>query len=222
MLAHVDDHLAARLGRGQLGDAADRLLAIAQRFQGERETAVETDAWRDAPVNERLRHALVKGITAHIEADTEEARQAAERALDVIEGPLMDGMNVVGDLFASGRMFLPQVVKSARVMKKAVAVLLPFIAQLDGFPPEITADPIEIIGPLEIIILQKLGHIITINLKCSHLDRVQIYSFKWYQEFIIFRQNHPLAHISDPRMNRVKNHQPADRPDRLPAPDRRG
>ena len=84
-------------------------------------------AWRERPVDERLTHALVAGIDAFIEADTEEARQAAARPLDVIEGPLMAGMNVVGDLFGAGRMFLPQVVKSARVMKKAVAVLIPYL-----------------------------------------------------------------------------------------------
>ena len=108
-------------------DAADRLLAIAQGFQGDRDSEAETDAWRSGRWKSGSRHALVKGITAFIEEDTEEARQGSERALHVIEGPLMDGMNVVGDLFASGKMFLPQVVKSARVMKQAVAVLVPYI-----------------------------------------------------------------------------------------------
>ncbi len=109
-------------------DATERLLAVAGRYAGEGAVrVVEDDAWRDAPVAERLSHALVQGISKHIVADTEEARQSAERAIDVIEGPLMDGMNVVGDLFGAGRMFLPQVVKSARVMKEAVAHLVPFI-----------------------------------------------------------------------------------------------
>ena len=107
--------------------ASERLLEIAQRFQGSREAEISAEAWRELPVGERLKHALVKGINSHIEADTEEARQHAARALDVIEGPLMDGMNIVGDLFGDGRMFLPQVVKSARVMKQAVAVLVPHI-----------------------------------------------------------------------------------------------
>src|SRR5690606_38345579 len=89
----------------------------------------EDQAWRELPVNKRLEYALVKGITAYIIDDTEEARRQASRPLDVIEGPLMDGMNVVGDLFGSGKMFLPQVVKSARVMKQAVAHLQPFIEQ---------------------------------------------------------------------------------------------
>src|SRR4029077_6623735 len=87
----------------------------------------EEQAWRSLPINERLTHALVHGIDTFVIADTEEARRAAARSLDVIEGPLMDGMNVVGDLFGSGKMFLPQVVKSARVMKKAVGHLVPFM-----------------------------------------------------------------------------------------------
>ena len=108
-------------------DATEVLLGIAQEFQGGGKQQVVDDQWRQLPVNQRLSHALVKGINSHVEEDTEEARQLAERALDVIEGPLMDGMNVVGDLFGAGKMFLPQVVKSARVMKQAVAVLEPHI-----------------------------------------------------------------------------------------------
>jgi 5-methyltetrahydrofolate--homocysteine methyltransferase len=110
-------------------DAGENLLTLAQKFQGGGQGhGKEADlAWRDQPVNKRLSHALVHGITDFIEADTEEARLAAKRPLDVIEGPLMDGMNVVGDLFGSGKMFLPQVVKSARVMKQAVAYLMPFM-----------------------------------------------------------------------------------------------
>src|SRR5438552_12519961 len=109
-------------------DAGERLLEIATRFTGpgmERQT--EDLTWRERPVDERLTRALVEGIDTWIVEDTEEARAAAARPLDVIEGPLMAGMNVVGDLFGSGKMFLPQVVKSARVMKKAVAYLLPFM-----------------------------------------------------------------------------------------------
>lgn len=109
-------------------DATERLLEIADRYKGKKgESKAEDLAWRGKPVRERLAHALVHGIDAFVEEDTEEARQQATRPLDVIEGPLMDGMNVVGDLFGAGKMFLPQVVKSARVMKKAVAYLLPFI-----------------------------------------------------------------------------------------------
>uniref|UniRef100_UPI00272B4EAC dihydropteroate synthase n=1 Tax=Paracoccus sp. TaxID=267 RepID=UPI00272B4EAC len=106
-------------------DGTERLLEIAERFRGDGQGAKrEKDlSWREWPLDKRLEHALVNGITEYIEADTEEARQAAERPLHVIEGPLMAGMNVVGDLFGAGKMFLPQVVKSARVMKQAVAVL---------------------------------------------------------------------------------------------------
>ena len=115
-------------------DATDRLLEIAPNYAGNKaETEVQTQAWRKLPVNERLAHALVKGIDAYVLEDVEEARVQAERPLDVIEGPLMSGMNQVGDLFGAGKMFLPQVVKSARVMKKAVAHLIPFIeAESDG------------------------------------------------------------------------------------------
>ncbi|HYG05811.1 MAG TPA: methionine synthase [Stenotrophomonas sp.] len=109
-------------------DATERLLEIAERYKGKKGAAREEDlAWRNKPVAQRLAHALVHGIDAFVEEDTELARQQARRPLDVIEGPLMDGMNVVGDLFGAGKMFLPQVVKSARVMKKAVAYLLPYI-----------------------------------------------------------------------------------------------
>jgi 5-methyltetrahydrofolate--homocysteine methyltransferase len=111
-------------------DATERLLEIAARYKGEGGARRQEDLqWRKLPVGKRLEHALVKGIDDYIVADTEEARLAAERPLAVIEGPLMDGMNVVGDLFGSGKMFLPQVVKSARVMKRAVAHLVPFIEQ---------------------------------------------------------------------------------------------
>jgi 5-methyltetrahydrofolate--homocysteine methyltransferase len=110
-------------------DATERLLEIAEQFRGDGKSIerVEDLEWRSWDVKRRLEHALVKGIADFIDEDTEEARQAASRPLDVIEGPLMDGMNVVGDLFGEGKMFLPQVVKSARVMKKAVAWLLPFM-----------------------------------------------------------------------------------------------
>ena len=112
------------------GTATENLLDIAERFKGDkREEKVRDLTWRTWSVEKRLEHALVNGITAFIEEDTEEARMAAERPLHVIEGPLMAGMNVVGDLFGAGKMFLPQVVKSARVMKQAVAVLLPHMEE---------------------------------------------------------------------------------------------
>lgn len=110
-------------------DGTERLLDVAERYRGTgvREARVQDMSWRQLPVEKRIEHALVNGVTEFIEADTEEARQGVARPLHVIEGPLMSGMNVVGDLFGSGKMFLPQVVKSARVMKQAVAVLLPYM-----------------------------------------------------------------------------------------------
>ncbi|WP_347279297.1 methionine synthase [Plasticicumulans sp.] len=111
-------------------DATERLLEVAERYKGDGSSGAakkEDLEWRGWPVGKRLEHALVKGIDEFVESDTEEARQSFERPIQVIEGPLMDGMNVVGDLFGAGKMFLPQVVKSARVMKKAVAYLIPYI-----------------------------------------------------------------------------------------------
>jgi 5-methyltetrahydrofolate--homocysteine methyltransferase len=111
-------------------DATDRLMEITRKYSGETSTESQEDLkWRDADVSSRIAHSLVKGITRYIELDTEEARQQFAEPIEVIEGPLMAGMDVVGDLFASGKMFLPQVVKSARVMKQAVAYLLPFIEE---------------------------------------------------------------------------------------------
>jgi 5-methyltetrahydrofolate--homocysteine methyltransferase len=110
--------------------ASERLLALAEKFRGKEKQTKEQDlAWREWPVDKRLSHALVHGITEYIEVDTEDARKLAKRPLEVIEGPLMAGMNIVGDLFGDGKMFLPQVVKSARVMKQAVAYLMPFMEE---------------------------------------------------------------------------------------------
>ncbi|GAA0571503.1 methionine synthase [Halomonas salifodinae] len=110
-------------------DGTERLVDLADKYKGDGSGGAKKEdlEWRSWPVNKRIEHALVKGVTAYIEEDTEEARAAAARPIEVIEGPLMDGMNVVGDLFGAGKMFLPQVVKSARVMKQAVAYLIPFI-----------------------------------------------------------------------------------------------
>lgn len=152
LLERVEDVLLNRRA-----DATERLLEFAETVKGDGKKQVKDDAWRKESVAKRLEHALVKGIVEFIEEDTEEARQQHERPLHVIEGPLMDGMNVVGDLFGSGKMFLPQVVKSARVMKKAVAYLLPFLEAekranrpsqtlpkgegFEGEKPYYTADP---------------------------------------------------------------------------------
>src|SRR6187551_58918 len=108
-------------------EATEKLITFAETVKAKGREEKKDDAWRNTPVEERLKHALVNGITDYIDADTEEARQKYPKPLDVIEGPLMDGMNVVGDLFGAGKMFLPQVVKSARVMKKSVAILTPYI-----------------------------------------------------------------------------------------------
>src|SRR5690348_4873919 len=114
-------------------DATERLLEIAARYKGDGTAKRKEDLeWRSLPVAKRLEHALVKGIDDFVIEDTEEARLAYEYPLQVIEGPLMDGMNIVGDLFGAGKMFLPQVVKSARVMKRAVAYLIPYIEKSKG------------------------------------------------------------------------------------------
>ncbi len=122
LLALVEDVLLNRRP-----DATERLVTFAETVKQKGKAAVKDDEWRAGTVEERLAHALVKGLTDYIDQDVEEARQKTTRPLDVIEGPLMAGMNIVGDLFGSGKMFLPQVVKSARVMKKAVAYLMPFM-----------------------------------------------------------------------------------------------
>ena len=129
---HVEDVILNRRN-----DGTDRLLAIANNYRGDGQAAEKTEdlEWREWPVGKRLAHSLVKGIADYIEDDTEQARQQVDRPLHVIEGPLMDGMNIVGTLFGEGKMFLPQVVKSARVMKKAVAYLEPYLeAEKDGKP----------------------------------------------------------------------------------------
>ncbi len=155
-------------------DATERLTVLAQRYTGTTQSKVTDDAWRSLPVSERLTHALVEGIVDHIEADAEEARQQAARAIEVVEGPLMDGMNVVGDLFGSGKMFLPQVVKSARVMKKAVAHLVPYIdaEKADG----------EATGPAGTIVIATVKgdvhdigkNIVAVVLRCNNYDVIDL------------------------------------------------
>lgn len=124
LLEHVEDVLLDRRD-----DATERLLAFAETVKQKGKTEIVNEEWRNGTVEERLAHALVKGLVEFIDADTEEARQKYAKPLEIIEGPLMAGMNIVGDLFGSGKMFLPQVVKSARVMKKAVAYLLPYLEE---------------------------------------------------------------------------------------------
>jgi 5-methyltetrahydrofolate--homocysteine methyltransferase len=138
----VEDVILNRPGRGGVSPT-ERLVDLAPRYKGEKGQAKTADlSWREKPVRERLAHALVHGITEFIETDVEAARLEAERPLHVIEGPLMDGMNVVGDLFGAGKMFLPQVVKSARVMKQAVAYLMPFMEAEKGDQPRKAAGKI--------------------------------------------------------------------------------
>jgi 5-methyltetrahydrofolate--homocysteine methyltransferase len=133
----VEDVILNRPQRTNVSNT-ERLVDLAPKYKGDKAGRAVVDlSWREAPVAERIKHALVHGVTDWIEQDTEEARQGFERPLHVIEGPLMDGMNVVGDLFGAGKMFLPQVVKSARVMKQAVAYLEPFMeAEKAGKPRE--------------------------------------------------------------------------------------
>lgn len=156
-------------------DATERLVDLAERVvQKESGGSAKDDAWREGSVEERLKHALVKGIVDHIDADTEEARQQYGRAIEVIEGPLMAGMNHVGDLFGAGKMFLPQVVKSARVMKKAVAWLIPYIEQEK-------ADANETDRPARVLLATVKGdvhdigkNIVGVVLGCNNYDIVDL------------------------------------------------
>ena len=164
-------------------DAAERLLEIAERYNIAGEEVEKTlDEWRSLPLRERITHALVKGIDAHVEADTEALRaeiaEAGGRPIEVIEGPLMDGMNVVGDLFGDGKMFLPQVVKSARVMKKAVAYLIPFIEQekLDNPALATTKDTN---GPIVMATVKGVVHdigknIVGVVLQCNNYEVIDL------------------------------------------------
>ena len=140
LLERVEDVLLDRRG-----DATERLLEFADQVKGVARKEKKDEAWREEPVEKRLSHALVKGLIEYINIDTEEARRKHKKPLHVIEGPLMDGMNVVGDLFGSGKMFLPQVVKSARVMKKAVAYLLPFLEAEKNENQDLTASTSKIL-----------------------------------------------------------------------------
>jgi 5-methyltetrahydrofolate--homocysteine methyltransferase len=157
-------------------DATERLLEIAERFKGRKTAdAVDEGAWRTLPVRERIKHALVHGIDQYVEADTEELRSGTPRPLDVIEGPLMDGMNVVGDLFGAGKMFLPQVVKSARVMKKAVAYLIPYIEE----EKRRTGDVAKSNGKIVLATVKGDVHdigknIVAVVLRCNNFDVVDL------------------------------------------------
>jgi len=152
-------------------DATDHLLALAQEFQGSSAKEESDEQWRELSVHDRLVHALVKGINSHVEEDTEEARKNSSRALDVIEGPLMDGMNVVGDLFGDGRMFLPQVVKSARVMKQAVAVLIPHIEEEKRLSGETSSSQGHIVMATVKGDVHDIGkNIVAVVLRCNNFE----------------------------------------------------
>ncbi|WP_285403142.1 methionine synthase [Luteibacter sp. ME-Dv--P-043b] len=157
-------------------DATERLLEVADRYKGGKaEAVVETAAWREKPVIERLTHALVHGIDQYVVEDTEEARQLSTRPLDVIEGPLMTGMNVVGDLFGAGKMFLPQVVKSARVMKRAVAHLIPFIEEEKKISGNVTKNNGKIIMATVKGDVHDIGkNIVGVVLQCNNFEVIDL------------------------------------------------
>lgn len=174
LLDHVEDVLLNRRP-----DATERLLSFAETVKSDGKKEKETEAWRADSVEKRLEHALVKGIIDHIDADTEEARQKYNNPLTVIEGPLMDGMNVVGDLFGSGKMFLPQVVKSARVMKKAVAFLEPFILEQKAEMARLNQTASK--GPIKILMATVKGdvhdigkNIVGVVLACNNYEIIDM------------------------------------------------
>ena len=163
-------------------EATDRLLAFAETVKARGKEEVKDEAWRRGTVEERLKHALINGITDYIDADTEEARLKYPKPLDVIEGPLMAGMDVVGDLFGSGKMFLPQVVKSARVMKKSVAVLTPYIElEKEERKKNAGADAVETAGAARILLATVKGdvhdigkNIVGVVLGCNGYDVIDL------------------------------------------------
>jgi 5-methyltetrahydrofolate--homocysteine methyltransferase len=177
------------------GDAGERLLQIAQGYQGEDSSAQEHPQWRELPVQQRLQHALIHGLDAHVVDDTEQARQAAASALDVIEGPLMDGMNVVGDLFGSGKMFLPQVVKSARVMKKAVAHLLPYIEQQQRERGESSNKPIILMATVKGDVHDIGKNIVGVVLACNNFEVIDLGVMVPGQKIIDEALRHKVAMI---------------------------
>jgi 5-methyltetrahydrofolate--homocysteine methyltransferase len=155
-------------------DAAERMVEFAAQVKGGARVLVEDLAWRNAPVTERLTHALVKGISHWVTEDTEEARQHFERPIQVIEGPLMDGMNVVGDLFGAGKMFLPQVVKSARVMKQAVAHLVPYIEAEKAASGDTRAKGKILMATVKGDVHDIGKNIVTVVLQCNNFEVVNL------------------------------------------------
>ena len=169
LLERVEDVL---LNRRE--DATERLLDFAETYKSDGKKQVKDDAWRKESVEKRLEHSLVKGIVEFIDTDTEEARQKYQRPLKVIEGPLMDGMNVVGDLFGSGKMFLPQVVKSARVMKKAVAYLLPYLEEEKAANKDTSAASKILLATVKGDVHDIGKNIVGVVLACNNFDIVDL------------------------------------------------
>jgi Methionine synthase I, cobalamin-binding domain len=156
-------------------DATERLLKITAQYRGGAGQSKEEDpAWREWPVAKRLAHALVKGVSDYIEQDTEEARKSFERPLQVIEGPLMDGMNVVGELFGAGKMFLPQVVKSARVMKKALAYLLPFMEAEEKTANEVRSNGKVVMATVKGDVHDIGKNIVGVVLQCNNYEVIDL------------------------------------------------
>jgi 5-methyltetrahydrofolate--homocysteine methyltransferase len=155
-------------------DATERLLAVADGLQGMKKDPVAAKAWRSLPVAERIVHALVHGDASHIETDVEEIRPSFERPLEVIEGPLMTGMDVVGDLFGAGKMFLPQVVKSARVMKKAVAYLLPYIEAAKANDPGSSSKGVVLMATVKGDVHDIGKNIVGVVLQCNNFEVVDM------------------------------------------------
>ena len=169
LLEHVEDIILNRRP-----DAAERMVEFAAQVKGGARTQVEDVSWREAPVAQRLTHALVKGISQYVTEDTEEARQLYDRPIQVIEGPLMDGMNVVGDLFGEGKMFLPQVVKSARVMKQAVAHLIPFIEEEKEASGDTRAKGRILIATVKGDVHDIGKNIVTVVLQCNNFEVINM------------------------------------------------
>jgi len=169
LLEHVEDVLLNRRS-----DATERLVTFAEAFKGNVRDAAAEQQWRSLPVRERMTHALIKGIMEHIDEDTEEARKTYATALEVIEGPLMEGMGIVGDLFGEGKMFLPQVVKSARVMKKAVAVLIPYIEAEKRVGAPDTSAPRVLLATVKGDVHDIGKNIVGVVLACNNYDVVDL------------------------------------------------
>ena len=170
LLVRVEDVLLNRRT-----DATERLVSFAETLtDGGEKTEAKAAEWRSAPVEERLRHALIKGLVEYIEEDTEEARRLYPSPLQVIEGPLMNGMNAIGDLFAEGKMFLPQVVKSARVMKRSVACLLPFIEAEKALNKDTSAKAKVLLATVKGDVHDIGKNIVAVVLACNNYDVVDI------------------------------------------------